>query len=189
MFVAHECAALAIGLYFRQYQPVPVNKFEKSVSRWLLPASCVAASVLPDLPRGYQMLVNKLHGLSLEAYFSSNMLWLGEQIHHVVWWLLLYAAIATYAWFKAWSLAVYACNVSVLFGVLVSHILLDALSHGHGSGFYGNNYFDPLPVKWAAAIGIFSYRDTVSLTIQAPEAFLIGFCLMSVVVLLATRPD
>ncbi len=182
MFIAHEFAGLALGLYLQRLQPTsnPTSKLGMFCKNWGMPLACLAGSAVPDIPFLIEMLHNYAHGFPLGA---KSVWWLEsatELFHNLFLWLVACSALiaADIKLSRPRTLAV-PIFLSCGLGALECHIPLDVISHGWGENFTGNNYFAPLPEWTATHLGLFLYGQRGSLALSWQEGlFCIAFLIL-----------
>lgn len=176
MFLMHELIGAEIAVQSGKGRPLN--------QRLAIAAACLTGSFLPDTFHVWQMLINWLDGIPAEAYMPTEILVLEGLIHRFFPWLAAFVIILLLRHAvpklkaSAWMLGLQCLTGNATF----SHIAVDAISHGKGQGFYGSNYFAPLDITVAKAVGLFSYRDpSGSLHPQTTEIVL---CLILGIILL-----
>jgi len=159
-----------------------VWNFRYSQSGWPMTVGCILGASIPDFPYYAQYFKEKVLGSRLET--ETSQLWQATEISHaLLLWIFLYCSVRMF-WPDQKAEASWVGRSFCLSGM--HHVMLDALTHGHGANFYGTNYFWPLPEVVSSWIGIWNHNPNNPLTPKLEEV-VIDLLLLALVLWLRHR--
>lgn len=144
-------------------------------SKTLIWLACCLGAFVPDIPYGIALLFNYSSDTPMLDQYSV----FGDSctiiLHTLILWLSLYFIVCF--WSKPQNFLLYWIIRAFAAGG-ISHIILDALTHGRGNEFHGCNYFWPLNIEVTKALSIWNYRNLERSLWPKPEEWIIDLLLL-----------